>query len=267
MFEKKKISREYTIKESIALLKGYGDLTTPQAEEILLSDFRLLRYYHYDGNNDSLLGTWSEIAYSDFESHTHPLSMVNIDDKLFKYDSEESSYVCMSPHIENVFELFMNRNWLNYCLKIETREEPTHRELFEHVKQFINNLINILHMTKDKYVYLLDTYANEKNNLLNKLQRTRNLGVADTRNVTGESKQFINTTPQEPALDTEDYFDYVNQASKNNDTTSDVFSSSQNEYISEDRDYLIDKIDSIDKKMDLLLKRWCKELDVLCWEE
>ena len=45
-----------------------------------------------------------------------------------------------------------------------------------------------------------------------------------------------------------------------------VLDGEENETIEHDNEYIIAKIDEVDKKYQNLLHRWCSELDKLCWE-
>lgn len=170
---------------------------------------------------------------------------------LFKI--ENATLQLIDNRIDDVFKLFVNRNWDNYILTYKTFKKYEDIEVIEIKKpsaRIINNVLSILEMTKDRYIKLLDMYQASTSDLLAKLQRSSS-GSAD-------NKTFTNVTPQTPAVNTEAWFEYVNNAVKNISSASDT--------TSEDKDYLIDKINSIQEKYRNVLKDWSNELNKLCWE-
>ena len=106
-------------------------------------------------------------------------------------------------------------------------------EYYEKAREFITKLCSIIHQTCDRYLLLLDTYDEQRDNLLNKVE-------AITR---------FNDTPQ-------------NSGEFSDDEHTTHITTSKNDY-----DTLMARIDEIDRNYRNLLKDWSNEFECLFFHE
>ena len=143
-------------------------------------------------------------------------------------------------YMEEMFlAVLLNRYSKHYCIKADSIDLIDSR-LPQEIVDFYNALTNIWSFTKDKYIWLLQAYQTEKENLLNKVQTLAN---GTTR---------FNDTPQnEGTFDTDEHTSHITQTS--GESSSDIKP-------------LIERLDDISSKFQNVLLDWCNEFDKLFLE-
>lgn len=119
--------------------------------------------------------------------------------------------------------------------------EPTEAETTALKAKFIRKLIITYDFTKDKYIYLLNLYGEQKSNLMNQLSTT----------VTVKSNHRVNDTPQNGGLWTDDKHTSAYEEGGSTTTTG------------ADPKTVMERINEIQENYKNVLKKWCKEFDPL----
>ena len=152
-------------------------------------------------------------------------------------------------------------------------------------KKLFDNLINIACMTFNKYSKLLSLYDAEQNNLLKAVQTS----YTDSENYNGQTtgnssnsssgsnsgNSQLNDTPQS-ADDEFSNDDFATQITKSQDTSSlneigntsatSAYIRSLTHISNDERESIIARLDEIERKYQLLYKKWTEEFDSLFWD-
>lgn len=119
--------------------------------------------------------------------------------------------------------------------------QPTEAEKNALKAKFIRKLITVYDFTKDKYIYLLNLYEEQKANLMNQLSTT----------VTVKSNHRVNDTPQNGGLWTDDKHSSSYEEGGSTTTTG------------LDPKTVMERIAEIQENYKSVIKKWCKEFDPL----
>lgn len=123
----------------------------------------------------------------------------------------------------------------------QSDNQPTYEETTAVKAKFIRKLITTYDFTKDKYIYLLNLYGEQKSNLMNQLSTT----------VTVKSNHRVNDTPQNGGLWTDDKHTSAYEEGGSTTTTS------------ADPKTIMERINEIQENYKNVLKKWCNEFDPL----
>lgn len=126
----------------------------------------------------------------------------------------------------------LNRYAKHYCISGETIDG-----IPQNVVDFYNSLTNIWSFTKDKYIWLLQAYQSERDNLLNKV-----------RTIASGTSRFNDTPQEDGTFDQDEHTSHITQTS--GETSSDIKP-------------LIERLDDISSKFQNVLLDWCNEFDKL----
>ena len=119
--------------------------------------------------------------------------------------------------------------------------EPTYEETSAVKEKFIRKLIITYDFTKDKYIYLLNLYEEQKGNLMNQLSTT----------VTVKSNHRVNDTPQNGGLWTDDKHSSSYEEGGSTTTTG------------VDPKTVMERIAEIQDNYKSVIGKWCKEFEAL----
>lgn len=154
------------------------------------------------------------------------------------------------------------------CPLVESNEKLEDESIM-----FLDSFTSILSNTYDKYSFLLSLYENKKDSLLTSLSDSVEIegsGETSSQNQsTSSGKAIFNDTPQNEYSNEDSYETDKHSTNKSvsegisNGSSSSSASSSETRTRTYDNQYLINRIDSIDKMYQDLLLRWSNEFSRL----
>lgn len=127
------------------------------------------------------------------------------------------------------------------ALPFQDTAQPTEAEIDALKKKFIRKLITTYNFTKDRYIYLLNLYVEQKDNLMNQLNT-----VVDVT-----SHHRVNDTPQNGGTWENDKHTSAYEEGGSTTTTN------------TDPKTIMERINEIQDHYMNVLKNWCKEFDQL----
>lgn len=161
--------------------------------------------------------------------------------------------------LNNLSKLLFNELSFKYgdCACVRTFSEDWD-ELKVQMKNFFFRLLQIWSETYDKYSIILTFYENEQNNLLKSLEHN----MEERGNGSSDAIQTFNDTPED-----DDATQWIEESVSVSNVTKNK--NKANNYVNRketsDRDYLIDKLDAIQQKYMLVIRRWLEEFSNCFW--
>ena len=174
-----------------------------------------------------------------------------------------------------LFSLVFYRYWNEYVLESEIEYTGTNppEELMDEFRMFISRFINILEFTWKKYTTILAAYESNKNKLMDRLQKIIDGEVNNSGYQTHEVSNSAsgtrrdNDTPQDSGtFDDDSHTSFISEdesSSSGLQTRRDGLKMENDVTESWDDTSIIERIEKIESKYQLTMKKWVDEFGVL----
>lgn len=230
---------QYTFRELLAYIVSgfdsgeiddYDDEATPD-----IFPSKLLGYQFGSTTLDEAYG-------SDYTDSSDPIYLSY---SFFTYSSDDSEWLLTSYGYQ-ILEMVCKRFMDSYCISfdLDPYTDDLDEELELRAKRFWDKFLNVLQNTYDKYVMLLDFYANNKANLMNQISSSNT------------STSRFNDTPQN--AETDDEFEADDHVTNINKVTATSTT---------DGDTVMARLKEIEDKYNTQLLRWSNEFKICFWED
>ena len=177
--------------------------------------------------------------------------------------------------IHSLFALVFFRYWNEYVFESEVEYEGNNPpdELVDQIRVFCSRFLNILEFTWKKYTTILSAYESNKNKLMDRLQKVidgeiNNTGY-QTNEVTnsGSETRRDNDTPQDSGtFDDDSHTSFITEGTSSTSglqTRRDGLKMENDVTESWDDTSIIERLEKIESKYQLTMKKWVDEFGVL----
>lgn len=208
----------------------------------------------------------------DLNSFLSELEIIN--DSIIQVSDITSTDLAAGGLCDKLWKEVYNRYYNHAIIKLrsDADDATVHKEMLKWFGRFINNLV----YTFPKYKQMFDAYATQKSHLLDKIQKSTSITGSNTGTVSNSSsssnvnKNKFNDTPQElgdftPDTYMSEYREITDQGQAASTVTNNLANSATSTE-SWDAVYLIEKLELIENKYSLLMKKWVNEFEKLFME-
>lgn len=248
----------YTLKDVLALV-------TPRNTQPLMYD------------KDKIVTLLDDCVEDETSSIQNQLSLHQIDVRnlLFnKYQLPGGIVINPTPY-SKLINIIKNRYQTDYILRLD---EPIKSPLVDNKElvDWCDKFFEILVSTKDKYYNILTIYDEQLSKLMNPL-KTSHLGSGNTSrhedyDTDMSGKNLLNDTPQTSdvvaTIEQDQYVSELSKSTAHTDNVGDVSEARQEAFTTEvDTMTAMARIDEIQEKYQMLLRKWSNEFSGLFMEE
>lgn len=267
-----KFDYKLTLKEFISVLKTYNFPITDSVNADSSMQLRL-------GSN--LLSFLSTIYGAKYSSDIVPFL------EQYGVVVTQEGTTMLAEYVKEVLDLFSSRYADSYIMSVYDLNNDA---LKSGAKKTLDHIIDVLINTYPKFKELLAYYGESKGKLLDAIkasysdeeefQGRNRLQNESVHEGSTSGKSHVNDTPQNAIVDggsdysSESFASTIDFASSEEGASDKSRQRSQNQYSrtlghtsENDRDTLIERLESINTKFELIYKRWTDEFGRLTWEE